>query len=1312
MKKILSTVVFIIILFCSLVASAASSGTCGVSLKWTIDNSGTLTISGKGDMDSWSYYTNAPWYESADAIRKVVVEDEVTSIGSYAFYNLNNLTSAVIGKSVTIINGDAFYDCDNLKSVVLSDGVTRVGSLAFGECYSLTEINLPDSITYLDGYVFRNCSSLTSITLPKDITIIKRDTFNGCRSLTTIEIPKGVMEIESDAFYDCESLVSIEIPDNVKKIGDNAFASCDNLKSVILSDSVKQIGLYAFQYCKNLTEITIPEGVTNICTGLFRGCSNLQSIVIPDSVVSIGDEAFNGCSKLTDITMGDNVTSIGEGTFKKCSSLTDISIPVSVTAIDEFAFSECSKLSKIVIPDSVTTIGKGIFSNCENLRNVSLSKNTTKIPNSAFENCSKLSNIIIPESVTDIEARAFYNCQLLVDVDLPNKLGCIGESAFEKCYGLTEINIPDSVTCINKNAFNFCIELKEVTIGKGVISIGNGSFYDCNKLTDVTIKCGEATFGDDVFANCSALNNVHITDIAAWLKIYFYNAAANPLTKAKNLCLNGEVVTTFVVPEGIEKINNYAFYKYSKLLSFTLSDSVKSIGSYAFYQCSNVKVITIGKGVTEIGSAALYMSQDMYVHYNGTEEDWNNINIESGNDNFKQSPRYYFAYVTIIGENKEQTDRFKWGINSVLDTFEFEQKEEHTIHLYTDDAYENEFLQTTPISENIVLYLRYVLNEYKYKFKDYDGRVIYEGMAGYGNIIVPPESPVREKTQQYTYEFAGWENYVDGITQTNEEMIFTAKYEETVNKYTYTFVDEDESVLKKETVAYGTTVIPPEVSDKAEYYVFDYWQNYTEGMEVIDDITFKAVYKYKEYIIKINEFAQETEVTYGENYVLPVKEIKDFNFDGYYTEQDGKGEKLTDESGNSIKPYGFTNGITVYPCYVHSFLNEMLIKSNDEIEIGASGFIQAVEFATDKEAKYLICTVRYPESLSLTDIVEKEFALVNIGETEAKDGYVYAKLTCIYDYAGETIPVKQTIKPFELVFDVSTKANVGEVKIEIGDITLIGSQNSMFETNAYKTIAIVPKLAEKIEISGPEAIDTYARFTAIIAPDYTTCKDVMWSVDNENVATISQDGVLRPLKNGMVVVKATTKDGSEISSSIFVEVTAYAKVKELDIDAQWRGEFSENIYEYTLYVKENVDSVTVRANYESGALFVNETLLLPGFENKLSLQEEQNIFVFEIKNVEGMTNKQYVVTVVKLNGSKTELKDEGKTFNVTHVNTTKGSTVILAVYENEMLEEMQTKIYDYREITFTTAEKYTKAKVMVWESISNLKPVCEAEILK
>jgi len=122
----------------------------------------TLTISGIGDMAD--YENNGPWCCNYDSsIKKIVIENGVTSIGEMAFYYLHNLTSVTIPNSVTSIRDNAFFKCKGLTSITIPNSVTSIGINAFYQCNSLTSITIPDSVISIGEGVFACCGSLASI---------------------------------------------------------------------------------------------------------------------------------------------------------------------------------------------------------------------------------------------------------------------------------------------------------------------------------------------------------------------------------------------------------------------------------------------------------------------------------------------------------------------------------------------------------------------------------------------------------------------------------------------------------------------------------------------------------------------------------------------------------------------------------------------------------------------------------------------------------------------------------------------------------------------------------------------------------------------------------------------------------------------------------------------------------------------------------------------------------------------------------------------------------------------------------------------
>lgn len=92
---------------------------CGEKLYWAFDGS-ALTISGSGEMNSWSSSAEVPWKDYSDNISSVVFSSDIASIGDYAFCDCSKITSITIPNSITSIGNSAFSGCSGLAEVYYS----------------------------------------------------------------------------------------------------------------------------------------------------------------------------------------------------------------------------------------------------------------------------------------------------------------------------------------------------------------------------------------------------------------------------------------------------------------------------------------------------------------------------------------------------------------------------------------------------------------------------------------------------------------------------------------------------------------------------------------------------------------------------------------------------------------------------------------------------------------------------------------------------------------------------------------------------------------------------------------------------------------------------------------------------------------------------------------------------------------------------------------------------------------------------------------------------------------------------------------
>ena len=528
----------------------------------------------------------------------------------------------------------------SVTSMVIGEDITEIGNYAFGGCTSLTSVVIPNSVKKIDYNAFEHCTSLSSLEIPYGVTEIGEYAFAVCSSLESVKIPSSVKRIEREAFFDCKRLSKVVLGDDFDNVTAEWFDSLEkanpNYEIVCTKDSSTYKAIELSQKLKmHNKEIALRIAKDQKMAEVQKTGAEA---LIKSLLESIEESSFEIISNTKSETIVLVKIAKNAGVFKldtdsstwlpKIQKAIEIFSDSSKSGAEIFEVIEKQKIPLTEIPDEAKiTLKAGsdgflkIFASGElkrvyydnSLKNLELF-GVTKIGEDAFFNdCVSLESVKIPDSVTEIGKNAFGYCIALPSVIIPNSVTKIGEYAFSKCKSLSSIKIPDSVTEIGRNAFAECKSLSSVESPNSVTKIDYDVFAECKSLSSVIIPNSVTKIEGWAFYKCKSLSSVVIPDSVTEIdKFALQNCN---ITELSHPCLT--------IKNGLAIQDNTVLYFASQSRSFTIPDGITKIGVWAFYDCKSIKSVKIPSSVTEIVKQSFVGCTSLAsVEFNGTVAQW------------------------------------------------------------------------------------------------------------------------------------------------------------------------------------------------------------------------------------------------------------------------------------------------------------------------------------------------------------------------------------------------------------------------------------------------------------------------------------------------------------------------------------------------------------------------------------------------------------------------------------------------------------------------------------------------------------------
>lgn len=597
-----------------------------------------------------------------DDITSINIESPyIKEIPSQMFRDFSQLKSVTLNDNIETIGEYAFYNCPKLEQVNMGNGVKTIGRYAFRET-ALKEITLSSHLETIGDFAFAYNTSLKAVHFNDQLKSLGIGAFAGDAELEDINLASiiNLTTIPEWAFENCESITFLELPASIKYIGERAFAGCNKLDIVIFDNnardfvidqqafSIRRASFSGLERAAEIRSLAVTLDMPTFVVqptckyGVQAITGKIDQLILPKELQTFDVSSFNGVQSYEVEAGNAHYSSRSGALYDKAGktlmaypsgSETWMKIPAGVETITEGALQYAST-SHLTLPASLKHFD-GAFKNMGSIQDVTcqattppvISENTFAstgkklyVPygtKALYQQAEVWKNFIIEDDAVAVQGKYCYkiastydgtsyyaildgrNAEVVFDGnanDIPESIQVgdktlsvkeINSYAFRGDLQLRSITLPASVGYIYQDAFLECSNLQTINLGKGVYDIGYNPYSD----------------EDIPFRGCPSLCTINVDDQnerfysidgVLFAKEYQWKPARKLIYCPPMQLYNGRAAArkSYTIPDGTLSLGRKAFC--NTLKHVVIPASIEEFASYddAFILCTKLQTVT------------------------------------------------------------------------------------------------------------------------------------------------------------------------------------------------------------------------------------------------------------------------------------------------------------------------------------------------------------------------------------------------------------------------------------------------------------------------------------------------------------------------------------------------------------------------------------------------------------------------------------------------------------------------------------------------------------------------------------------------